>query len=699
MFKKRVLFFVFMIAVLIVGCMGNKEEKEREESVKLKMKRSAGTIYFRGTPNSWGKSEMKQGDNGLWQITALFDGKGNPDRFKIDVSGNWSSAYPATDFKITEGAGSYLISFNEETKEISAEKLPKLKLINTSAVVIKNSTEFILPVTGNYIKEDGTVESVKLNWSPALDLTTTGIKEYTAEYEGNKAVFTLKVKAADEKETEYKNGVYFRGTANSWEKTEMVLKDDYIWETFMTFDGKESDRFKIDVSGNWSISYPATDFYITEGAGEYTILFNEKTKEIKAVKGVSDKIVLSQYSVTIDKNDIEFNLPQYGTFEKNGVVERTVLPKWTPKLDKTKQGKTSYYAFGLNGGVAKFDVTVNGYTDYPNGVWFRGSSNSWGKTEMESVGNYIRQCVQEFKGLSSDRFKVDVSGNWSIAYPAKDFYITEGAGKYMITFNEKTKEIKVIKMIENDLIEVEAGEVLIKVGKYKVKLGVDYNYYISKYEVTQSEFASLMGFNPSYCVGNSGNNPVENITYFDAADYCNKMSQKEGLIPYYNIVNPIYDEVSNKKRILSATVTKNKSADGYRVPEMEEWVYAANGGVKSTGKSYAGSDLLEETAWYSENSSKNISNLYNPESLYYTYGGTHIVGLKNANELGIYDMCGNVAEMLDGCNNSEMQICGGSWKGDFTDCSTVNAKMLLLYGGLNQKNYGNYIGFRIVRKK
>ena len=59
----------------------------------------------------------------------------------------------------------------------------------------------------------------------------------------------------------------------------------------------------------------------------------------------------------------------------------------------------------------------------------------------------------------------------------------------------------------------------------------------------------------------------------------------------------------------------------------------------------------------------------------------------------------DVAEMLDGCNNSEMQICGGSWKGDFSDCSTVNVKTLLLYGGLNQKNYGNYIGFRIVREK
>ena len=699
MFKKRVLFFVFMITVLVGGCMGNREEKEKEESAKVKMKRSVETVYFRGTPNNWGKSEMKIGKDGLWETTAIFDGKGNPDRFKIDIGGNWSSAYPATDFNITEGAGSYLILFNEETKEVAAEKLPKLKLINKSAVVMKNSTDFALPATGDYIKEDGTVESVKLSWSPALDLITTGIKEYTAEYEGNKVVFTLKVKEEDEKETDYKNGVYFRGTANSWGKTEMVLKEDYMWETFVTFDGKELDRFKIDIGGNWNSAYPATDFKITEGAGDYTILFNEKTKEVKAVKGTADKIILNQYSILIDKNDTEFNLPQYGTFEKNGVVERVLLPKWTPKLDKTKQGKTSYYAVGLNGGIAKFDVTVNSYTYYPNGVWFRGSSNSWEKTEMESVGNYIRQSVQEFKGLASDRFKIDVSGNWSSAYPAKDFYITEGAGKYMITFNEKTKEIKVIKMIENNLIEVEAGEVLIKAGKYKVKLAVDYNYYISKYEVTESEFASLMEFNPSYCVGESGNNPVENITYFDAVAYCNKLSEKDGLTPYYSIVNPIYDEVSNKNRILSATVTKNKLADGYRVPEMEEWVYAANGGVKSAGKSYAGSNILEETAWYSDNSAKDILNLYSPENSYYMYGGTHKVGLKNANELGIYDMCGNVAEMSDDCSNSEMQIFGGSWKGEFTECSTVNAETILFYGGLNQKNYGNYIGFRIVRKK
>jgi formylglycine-generating enzyme len=694
----KVLLFVLMTLISLTGCMG--KESEKEESVELisKKTKTVGTLYFRGTSNGWGKSEMIIDENGLWKTTALFDGKGNPDRFKIDISGNWKEAYPTQDFKIKDGIGSYLILFNYTTKEITAEKLPKLKTKTIQLTALQNDDTFKLPETGQYIKEDGTSESVNLTWTPAIDVTTVGTKEYIAEYEGYKTTIMVKVKNPAVKESNYPNGVYFRGTENSWKKTVMVLKDDYLWETFILFDGKGSpDRFKIDVSGNWRESYPAKDYLITEGAGEYTITFNEVTKEVKAVKGTNNKVILTQESAIIEKSDIEFKLPKFGTYTNaDGVSKRVMLTNWIPELDKTKEGTTIYYSITANGAIAKFDLTVKEYTKYPNGVYFRGTSNLWNKTEMESVGNYLRQTVQKFQG-NSLRFKIDVSGNWRTTYPSRDFIITEGPGTYNITFNEKTKEIKVLKIIQNDMIEVKQGKAIIKFQDFSYNLKFERKFYISKFEVTQSEFIEIMGFNPSYCVGDSGNNPVENITYYDAVIYCNRLSERDGLQSYYNITDIKYGDENSKKRATNAFVTQNIIANGYRLPTFKEWIYAANGGEKSMATSYSGSNVLDETGWYSTNSNIKIENLYNPENMFYINGGTHKVGEKVANELGIYDMCGNVAELLNESNATEIAICGGSWKKSEYECIPNISEIIMFYGDLNKKNYSNDIGFRVVR--
>ena len=244
MFKKRVLFFVFLIVIVLNGCMGNSSGKE-EENISKKRVRGYETVYFRGTANKWEKSEMTLIDNGIYRIAANFDGSGNPDRFKVDVSGNWSEAYPAADYKISEGIGSYLISFNSETKGIECEKLPILKLESSSKTVLKNSSEFELPKTGEYINEEGITESVLLTWDKPLDTTVAGVKEYAAEYNGIKVILTVTVKDPAVKESSYTE-IYFRGTANNWEKTAMVLKDDYLWETFIVFNGKTKIRKRKD---------------------------------------------------------------------------------------------------------------------------------------------------------------------------------------------------------------------------------------------------------------------------------------------------------------------------------------------------------------------------------------------------------------------------------------------------------------------
>ena len=120
------------------------------------------------------------------------------------------------------------------------------------------------------------------------------------------------------------------------------------------------------------------------------------------------------------------------------------------------------------------------------------------------------------------------------------------------------------------------------------------DYYIGKYEVTQALWQAVMGNNPSEFKGD--NLPVENVNWND----CQKFISKLNLI----------------------------TGKTFRLPTEAEWEYAARGGKKSRGYQYSGSNNLSDVAWYYKNSGIK----------------THAVGTKQANELGIYDMSGNVSE-------------------------------------------------------
>ena len=182
------------------------------------------------------------------------------------------------------------------------------------------------------------------------------------------------------------------------------------------------------------------------------------------------------------------------------------------------------------------------------------------------------------------------------------------------------------------------------------------DYYIGKYEVTQSLWQAVMGTNPSYFKGD--NLPVEQVSWDNCLGFISKLN----------------------------SLTGRK----FRLPTEAEWEYAARGGKKSRGYQYSGSFNISDVAWYNGNSGNKI----------------HPIGMKQANELGVYDMSGNVNEWCQdwygsyvsssqtnplGANSGSFRVCrGGSWY-----FGTVNCRSSFRSRG-NPDTRSRYLGFRLV---
>jgi formylglycine-generating enzyme required for sulfatase activity len=226
------------------------------------------------------------------------------------------------------------------------------------------------------------------------------------------------------------------------------------------------------------------------------------------------------------------------------------------------------------------------------------------------------------------------------------------------------------------------------------------DFYISKYEVTQKEWIELMGSNPSKFKGD--NLPVEMVSWYDCVEYCNKWSVKGGLKPYYNIDKNKKDpNNTNDIDSIKWTVTINAEANGYRLPTESEWEYAAGGGQMSKSYNYSGDNVIDNVAWYWKNSGDQyLTGFWTWPVIESNHNKTKPVGGKEPNELGLYDMSGNVREWCwEWYEDFEINIGfvrvwrGGGWLGVEHCCESS------FRGSFEASGKGPDQGFRVCRGK
>jgi hypothetical protein len=244
---------------------------------------------------------------------------------------------------------------------------------------------------------------------------------------------------------------------------------------------------------------------------------------------------------------------------------------------------------------------------------------------------------EQLQTIDGTAMKIMEFGTYN--YQVQAPYCLPEAGIVTVNDPENKHEINIVLEAKAK----QSANQTIRVGKVSFNMilvdGVDHQvvpspFYVGETEVTQELWEAVMGNNPSKFKGK--NKPVEKVSYYECLHFIKKLNEMTGYT--------------------------------FRLPTKAEWEFAARGGDRSQKNMYSGSNSIDDVAWYKNNSNKT----------------THDVKSKQANELGLYDMSGNVSER---CQDGVYR--GGHWNSDAVSCR-------ILASAPKYTNKFNYVGFRLA---
>ena len=306
------------------------------------------------------------------------------------------------------------------------------------------------------------------------------------------------------------------------------------------------------------------------------------------------------------------------------------------------------FIIGCSSGDKKVDSYLNKYEEVVKKWESKGSNSQFTLSDISEMNSSNLELLNEANKLKGNETWSDAQlSRFSDLTLRFTKMLTNSFGSGMGDLDKSLKDLdKATKDFEKEMqiVSYTYKEMPIKeINWILVEGGPRGDFNISETEITFAQFDKFCeetGYSKPYDKGwGRGTRPVKNVNVEDANKFCEWLSEKTGRV--------------------------------IRLPEEDEWEFAARGGNKSNGYEYSGSDNLDNVGWYDDNSGNK----------------THEVGTKKPNELGIYDMSGNVWEWA----GTKGYIRGGSLSDDSNLCS-VSSRI-----DLNPEDSYNFLGFRVLQ--